>query len=150
MVVYLSGPMTGLKDFNKPVFFKAAEILRAAGLRVFNPAENGLPSSAPWNEHMRADIKALMDCHVIAMLPGWEASEGAGIELRLACDLGMRVYDATALMDLAAAQGDHQGRSLHEIVSSDAVAPGLMLSALARSPAMAFQSAGVDMMEADR
>jgi hypothetical protein len=42
---------------------------------------------------MRADIKALMDCTHIALLPEWERSRGALIEARLAADLGMRRID---------------------------------------------------------
>lgn len=149
MIVYLSGPMTGLKDFNRPAFFKAAKSLLLAGLRVFNPAENGLPPSAPWDEHMRVDIKALMDCRAIALLPGWESSKGANIELRLALDLGMRVYDATVLVRLAEQAKAGQARSLHEIVSREAVVPGLVMNASPREPAAVAQSGGVATIEED-
>ena len=37
--VYLSGPMTGLPDFNRPAFHAAAAALRAQGYVVINPAE---------------------------------------------------------------------------------------------------------------
>lgn len=79
--------MTGLPEFNKPAFFAAEDALRAAGFDVINPARNGLPDSAEWHEHMRADIKMLMDCDGVALLPGWERSNGARLEEHIGCRL---------------------------------------------------------------
>ncbi|MVT38476.1 DUF4406 domain-containing protein [Acidovorax citrulli] len=53
---------------------------RAAGYQVTNPAEKDTPTEAPWIEHMRADVKAMMDCDGVALLDGWSASRGANIE----------------------------------------------------------------------
>ena len=39
--VYVSGPMTGYKDLNKPEFHKTALKLRKKGYRVVDPAEFG-------------------------------------------------------------------------------------------------------------
>ncbi|MDQ4172605.1 DUF4406 domain-containing protein [Pseudomonas aeruginosa] len=41
--------------------------------------------------------KRLMDCDILALLPGWERSRGANIERNLAITLGMHVVDAEAL-----------------------------------------------------
>lgn len=90
--IYLSGPMTGIPDFNKPAFNAVAEELRSMGFDVFNPVENGLPDHAEWLEHMRADIKALMDCTDVVLLPGWESSAGASLEAFIASKLGYKVY----------------------------------------------------------
>lgn len=38
MKVYISGPMTGLPEFNYPAFFAAAEALEARGYETINPA----------------------------------------------------------------------------------------------------------------
>jgi hypothetical protein len=89
--VYISGPMTGLPDLNFPAFNAAAATLRAQGLDVVNPAEINPDGSASWEACMRADIKALCDCDAIALLPGWERSRGAHLELHLAHRLGMQV-----------------------------------------------------------
>ena len=43
MKVYLSGPMTGLPDYNRPEFNRVAAILRDMGHEVFNPAEAEQP-----------------------------------------------------------------------------------------------------------
>ena len=98
--LYLSGPMSGVKDFNHPAFNAAASELRAAGYSVFNPVDNGVLSSAEWPEHMRADIKKLMDCHAVATLPGCSASKGARLEIYNARALGMRVATVGAWIDI--------------------------------------------------
>jgi hypothetical protein len=93
IVAYISGPMTGMPDLNFPAFHKAAASLRASGYRVVNPAElDALDTQEmTWPEYMRRDIRALMDCTHIAMLPGWENSKGAKLEKHIADALGMRV-----------------------------------------------------------
>ena len=96
---YISGPMTGLPDFNFPAFHAAAARLRAIGHEVVNPAEldamDGDKEMA-WADYLRRDIKALMDCDSIAMLPGWERSKGAMLEFQNAVTLGMAVFYVTA------------------------------------------------------
>lgn len=90
-LVYLSGPMTGLPDLNFPAFTAAATQLRSQGLRVINPAELNPDQNASWHDCMRADIKALCDCNAIALMPGWERSAGANLELHIAHRLGLRI-----------------------------------------------------------
>lgn len=92
--LYLCGPMSGLPDHNRPAFDAMAAQLRGMGYDVFNPAENGLPADAPWADHMRADITALMQCTALACLPGHLESRGATLERYLARELGMRIFDA--------------------------------------------------------
>ena len=87
---YLRGPMTGLPDLNFPAFFAAAAALRAAGIHVINPAEDGKPG-LEWHEYLRQDIRDLIDCQAIHMLQGWQASKGARLELHIAKQLGMTV-----------------------------------------------------------
>ena len=88
--IYISGPMTGLPEFNFPAFHSAAATLRACGFEVVNPAELNDQHKA-YNDCLRADIKALCDCDVIALLPGWEGSNGAHLELHIAHRIGLEV-----------------------------------------------------------
>lgn len=98
--LYLSGPMTGLPDFNAPAFNAAAQRLRHLGHTVFNPVENGVPPDAAWHDHMRADIAALTKCAALVALPGCENSRGAQLEIHIAKCLGMPIYTLQQLPDL--------------------------------------------------
>lgn len=98
MKVYISGPMSGIKDENFPAFNAAARALRSVGYEVVNPAEfktnvKGLEGKARWNKFLKADIKALMDCDGIVMLPGWQKSEGALLEIYNARALDFTVLE---------------------------------------------------------
>ena len=90
-IVYLSGPMTGYEELNFPAFNAAAHALRLIGYTVVNPTEFGEEPGKNWEDYMRKDIKALMDCETIVMLPEWPDSRGAVIERDLAMKLSMPV-----------------------------------------------------------
>lgn len=98
MTIYIAGPMTGIKDFNRPTFNTVAAALRAAGFDVVNPVELCPPGMA-WTDCMRRDIAALMECDSIALLPGWMNSKGARLERHIAVQLGMPVYDIECLTE---------------------------------------------------
>jgi len=94
--------MTGLPDNNFPAFHAAAKKLRHIGFEVVNPAEIVVlgPTTDPTYYHrcLRADIRAMMDCDTIALLPGWEHSSGANLELHLAHRVGLYVRFVDALL----------------------------------------------------
>ena len=96
--IYLAGPMTGYPGHNFAAFHQAAERLKEAGWDVINPAENfGGRTDLPRSSYMRADAAALVECHAIALLPGWEGSRGAQVEYLLAREMGLPVYDIATL-----------------------------------------------------
>lgn len=104
--VYLSGPMTGLPEFNYPAFHAAAARLRAAGLTVVNPAE--APPQPSWEAYMRLAVASIADlAHVLVLLPGWEHSRGALGEIYVAALLGIPrvLYTDEAALGLLAAGG---------------------------------------------
>lgn len=95
MKVYIAGPMTGLPEFNFPAFHAAADVWRNSGWEVINPAElDEEDTTKPWDFYLRRDLKLLVDCDAIAMLPDWELSRGAKLEHYVAQALGLSVYDA--------------------------------------------------------
>jgi len=101
MKLYLAGPMTGYPEFNFPAFAAESARLRALGFEVINPAELNEGSDDDWLACMRNDIRELVTCEGIALLPGWEKSRGANIEHGIARCLGFRVYDAAHVIGLA-------------------------------------------------
>jgi hypothetical protein len=100
MKIYLSGPMTGYEDFNYPAFNDESARLRALGYTVVNPAELN-PSTMPWHECLRNDIAHLVRCDAIALLDGWEKSNGAHLEMHVAHRVGMEIILARDLKEAA-------------------------------------------------
>ena len=91
--LYLAGPMTGLPDYNYPAFFAAADSLRQAGYTVLNPADIGLHPTWTWADYMRVGLKTLTtQAEGVAVLPGWDHSIGARLEVRKAQRRGLRVH----------------------------------------------------------
>ncbi|WP_230847713.1 DUF4406 domain-containing protein [Comamonas testosteroni] len=87
--IYVAGPMTGLPEFNFPAFNSAAHKLRAEGWHVENPAEHGHIEGADWADYLRWDISRIATCGAIYLLPGWEGSKGATLEVSIGKALGM-------------------------------------------------------------
>lgn len=118
MRVYLSGPMTGVPDNNRPAFEEAAKLLRKQGHFVINPHDftplfgsdeeisdsfealyweasygrpHALHSSILANSIMSADLAAVRSCDAIYLLRGWETSRGAKRELAEAIAHGLTI-----------------------------------------------------------
>lgn len=98
-VVYISGPMTGLPEFNYPAFNAAAAALRAAGYVVENPAENPEPPCKSWAGYMRSAIAQVSRAHALYLLDGWERSRGARLEVQIALELELAIdFDGRLLL----------------------------------------------------
>jgi hypothetical protein len=91
MKLYIAGPMTGLPEFNYPAFREAAGWLSALGHAVEDPSTNVNPTPDDYHGWLRAGLAQLIRCQGIALLPGWEASGGARLEVNVGATLGLRV-----------------------------------------------------------
>lgn len=83
MIGYLSGPITGHKDYRRQ-FAKAAAALKEMGYNVINPAaiDDAIPVECmSYEEIMRIDLELLSIADYLVQLPGWERSIGASREL---------------------------------------------------------------------
>lgn len=90
-LVYISGKMTGVENYNKPKFDRTKVLLEAKGYEVLSPADLGAEESFEWHDYMRVDIALLAMCDVIYMLDDWQDSEGARVELDVARALKLEV-----------------------------------------------------------
>lgn len=93
MIIYVSGPMTGIEDYNRPMFNIVSAYLEAFGHQVINPAVPDLeiPDDAPHHVWMRRALGLLLNAEAIYMLPGWYRSKGAVVEYLVARSCGMAV-----------------------------------------------------------
>lgn len=88
--VYLSGPITGVKNYKGLFMFtnKLAKMCDAS--QVFNPASQ-IPDSLNCEEAMKRCVRALTDHDTIVMLPDWNVSQGSKIEHEVARACGISV-----------------------------------------------------------
>ena len=106
MKIYIAGPMTGIKDWNFPAFFKAENELKELGYEVINPAHNdgetieealasaGSPErpNHSWASYMRRDLPNVLAVDALCVLPDWQRSKGARLEVQVAEALGLPIY----------------------------------------------------------
>ena len=91
MKVYLSGPMSGIPDFNRPALAAAADKLRRKGHQVFNPGAANLKDMS-YGKILAYDLNLVCDwADAIALLPGWQCSKGASAEYMAAVAVGLKV-----------------------------------------------------------
>lgn len=100
--LYISGPVTGKPNDNRKAFDEARDLLVSAGHYADIP-HAFVPSGASWNKAMRISINKLTNPSPIrstfyegvALLPGWEQSEGARLEKAVAeaCGIPVKTVD---------------------------------------------------------
>ena len=87
-IVYIAGPITGMPNLNNEAFAEAAATLRAKGYEAINPQElHEGATDHTWEGYMCRDIPHLCKADIVAKLHGWEASNGAFLEVTLANQL---------------------------------------------------------------
>lgn len=89
-VVFISGPMTGYKNFNRDEFNAEARAMEDRGYVVLNPAI--LPDGLQHEQYMSITLAMLRQADAILMLKGWHESKGAQLELDLAIRSGLVVF----------------------------------------------------------
>lgn len=90
MKVYIAGKVTGEPKHSCALKFATAQKeLEKRGYEVVNPIEVVGDLNADWKTAMRKCIAALVECDAICILPDWDESKGARIELELAIKLGL-------------------------------------------------------------
>lgn len=99
--IYIAGPMSGYEGFNEDAFIRADDFLVELGFEVVNPFEIGegfgLPSEIQESPEilkrlMDFELAAVKSCDAIFLLHGWEKSQGARAELRVALDCNLEIH----------------------------------------------------------
>lgn len=102
---YIAGPMRGVRYFNYPAFLGAKDALEAFDYRVLmadlteEPNEEG-HTDTPLRKFMQHDLPLLCQADCVFVLPGWEKSHGAKIEVHLAFQLDIPVFDIMTGRDI--------------------------------------------------
>lgn len=133
MKLYLSGPMTGYPQFNIAAFAATTADLRGHGFEVVSPHEadetSGIGEAVrssidgdvskltkqtgeTWGMLLARDVNILADqgINAIVVLPGWERSRGARLEVFLGMLLKLPIY-----------QSLNNGATLLEVVHADVI-----------------------------
>jgi len=104
--IYIAGPMSGIEDWNFPAFFEAEKQLKELGYETLNPAANdganletaiqnaisARDDGATWASYMRRDLHSLVLSDSLCLLPNWQSSKGASLEVYVAKALGIPLY----------------------------------------------------------
>lgn len=166
-MVYIAGPMRGIKYFNFPAFDNAKKILEASGWLVASPADLDRqagfdpfdPDLIPRGEDeydwkdlnrigfsladaIRRDANVLAQCDAIYMLKGWENSKGATAEKAIAEWMGIEILfeedpPGVVFLDKTKAKSETIGSELRQI-------PYEGLEAIGRIFSEGAQKYGVD------
>lgn len=90
--VYLSGPITNVKNY-KGLFMFAEELADfGEAKQIYNPASQ-IPSSSSWEQAMHRCLSEITNYDTVVMLPGWNVSRGARLERDVALACGMHIVD---------------------------------------------------------
>lgn len=116
MILYLSGPITGIRDY-KARFADAADQLREKGFTVISPAY--APEGLTNADYMRISLAQLEAADGIVLFGAWGSSRGAIIEALYAAYTGKQLFAAsenlfTGQLDIAVMYPD----LLEDIVAS--------------------------------
>lgn len=134
MKIFISGPMSAHGNYNFPLFDHVAQILRAAGHEVFNPADHAREKLGSL-EYIQKMDKAERDyafrtqlfpdeitwiCREatgLIMLAGWEHGAGARIERQVALYFNKPVVEADILFLIDEQDAQHLGALALDLAS---------------------------------
>lgn len=103
MRFYVSGPMSNIEHHNFPAFYECEQDLESMGYQPLNPARryaddtwevasaDVLDTPETWESCIRRDVVQVLNSEGIVLMPGWQKSRGACLELILSVSIGNSV-----------------------------------------------------------
>lgn len=101
MKVYISLPITG-KDLQqqKRHADNVAAFLLTAGFTPVTPfGKQGVPDDAPYETHVREDLKLMLDCGAVYLCNGYHYSKGCLFERDVAVKCGLTIVKESMPID---------------------------------------------------
>lgn len=109
-IVYISGAMTGIPDFNVTAFNEAEHYLvNTFGCTVLNPSRHPQCENLTWDYYMELAKIDVKHCDIVVLIEGkyhrdgktvkhsWQKSKGALMEFARACDFGKKIIEMKVL-----------------------------------------------------
>lgn len=97
-LVYIAGPITGVKDGNKVEFSIMSRRLERLCIPHINPRSLEIPIGTKESEiqtvMMKLSLERMFLCDSVVLLDGWRGSKGAYIEYLLARYFGIPIFDS--------------------------------------------------------
>lgn len=88
---YIAGKITGLpKTHVTDKFNNIEQHLTGMGYNVVKPIAVA-DDTQSWDDAVRTDIRKMLECDEVHLLPDWQDSRGAQLERDIALRLGMQV-----------------------------------------------------------
>lgn len=99
MKIYISGPMTGIENYNAEAFNAAEKKIKELipSAEVVNPiklskeVESKIPNPT-YGDYMCKDLEQLLKCDMVVCLEGFEKSKGCEIEIYMSKKTGIPVF----------------------------------------------------------
>lgn len=95
-IVFISGPMTGIPDYNRAQFNQAEQTLTTQGHIVLNPAWH--PDGLTHDQYLHMCYAEIDVADVVVQLPGWSRSKGASREFYYAQATGKKAVPIAEFM----------------------------------------------------
>lgn len=101
-IAYIAGKITGVKDLNRDKFNAAERLLKELGYRVINPHKlcSDIHPEAHWSTFMKRCVANLPTVDKVVVLDDWYESKGAQIEVELACNLDIPVFEIETMQEI--------------------------------------------------
>ena len=91
--IYISLPISHYDLEERRAYAQRVEDALGHFYEVVNPLKNGLPAEADWREHMRVDLRNLIECDAICLCDNYRESFGCHLELKTSSICGLEICD---------------------------------------------------------